>query len=103
MSHDMEHDVGGGGILANKLLWICMGVTAFVIVGWLIPTPQSVIEVVEKYGFAKKMIGWGVAETAADAAQKTMIVLGMRHFQEIRQHKYDYPIQFRCLYCLHRG
>ena len=25
MSHDIEHDVGGGGILSNKVLWLCIG------------------------------------------------------------------------------
>ncbi|MBW2567292.1 MAG: hypothetical protein JRE24_10580 [Deltaproteobacteria bacterium] len=58
MSHDIEHDVGGGGILANK-------------------TPKSVTTVVEEYGFAKKMIEWEIAHDVKGAANKTMMVLGI--------------------------
>ncbi len=77
MSHEMEHEVGGGGILANKLLWICIGLSLFILVGFILPTPQSVVDTVEKYGFAKKMIEWEVAHDATEAAHKTMLVLGI--------------------------
>ena len=77
MSHDMQHDVGGGGILANKLLWICIGVGVFVLIGFILPTPQSVVDTIEKFGFAETMIKWGVAHDAAEAAHKTMLVLGI--------------------------
>ncbi|MGD8563618.1 MAG: hypothetical protein PVG03_13820, partial [Desulfarculaceae bacterium] len=77
MSHDIEHDAGGGGILANKILWICIGLAVFILVGFIMPTPQSVIEVVEKYGFAQKMVKWEIAHSVVDAANKTMIVLGI--------------------------
>jgi len=77
MSHEMEHDAGGGGILANKLLWICIGAGIFILIAFILPTPQSMVEIVEKHGFAKKMMEWEVAHSAADAAHKTMIVLGI--------------------------
>jgi sodium-dependent dicarboxylate transporter 2/3/5 len=77
MSHEIEHDVGGGGILANKLLWICVGLGIFILVGFILPTPQSVVNTVEKYGFAKKMIEWEVAHDSQQAANKAMIVLGI--------------------------
>jgi sodium-dependent dicarboxylate transporter 2/3/5 len=77
MSHEIQQDAGGGGILANNLLWICIGVGIFLFVGFFLPTPQSVVEVVEKYGFAKKMIAWEVAHDAEGAARKMMIVLGI--------------------------
>ena len=77
MSHEVKHDVGESGILANKLLWICIGVSVFILIGFVLPTPQSVVEVMEKYGFAEKMITWEVAHNAAEAAHKTMIVLGI--------------------------
>lgn len=76
MSHEIEHDVGGG-ILANKLLWICVGVGIFLVIAFIVPTPQSLIDIIEKYGFAKKMMEWEVAHNAVDAANKTMIVLGI--------------------------
>ena len=77
MDHHAENDVAGGGILANKMLWLAVGVGVFVLIGFVLPTPQSVLEVMEKYGFAKKLIQWEVAHDAAEAARKTQIVLGI--------------------------
>lgn len=77
MSHDIEHNTGGGGILSNNFLWIGIGVAIFIIIGFILPTPQSVIEVVEQYGFADKMIEWEVAHDTKEAAHKTMMVLGI--------------------------
>jgi sodium-dependent dicarboxylate transporter 2/3/5 len=77
MSHEIEHDGGGGGILANKLLWICIGAGVFLLIAFVLPTPQTLINTLEEYGFAKKMIQWGLAHSAETAARKTMIVLGI--------------------------
>jgi sodium-dependent dicarboxylate transporter 2/3/5 len=77
MSHDVEHDVGGGGILANKALWLGIGVGIFALVGFVFPTPESVLGVVKDFGFADKMIEWEVAHDAQQAARKTMMVLGL--------------------------
>ncbi len=77
MSHEIEHDAGGGGILANKLLWLCAGAGIFILIAFILPTPHSLVEVVEKNGFAEKMIEWEVAHNTQDAARKTMMVLGI--------------------------
>jgi sodium-dependent dicarboxylate transporter 2/3/5 len=77
MSHDIEHELDSGGLLSNKILWICIGVVIFVLIGFVLPTPQSVVDTVEKYGFAGKLMEWEVAHDAADAAHKTMVVLGI--------------------------
>jgi solute carrier family 13 (sodium-dependent dicarboxylate transporter), member 2/3/5 len=77
MSHEMEHDVGGGGILANKVLWICIGAAIFILIAFVLPVPQSLVEIVEKYGFAQKMMEWEVAHSVEEAAEKTMTVLGI--------------------------
>ncbi|MEE4352439.1 MAG: SLC13 family permease [Desulfatiglans sp.] len=76
MSHDIGHDSGEEGI-AGKMLWLCVGVAIFILIGFVIPTPQSVIDIVEKFGFAEKLIEWEVAHDAAEAARKTMMVLGI--------------------------
>jgi len=76
MSHEIE-DVGGGGILAKKPLWIGLGAAIFILVGFILPTPQSVVEIVEKYGFAQKMIDWEIAHDVQGAADKAMTVLGI--------------------------
>ncbi|MBW2127061.1 MAG: hypothetical protein JRH08_15630, partial [Deltaproteobacteria bacterium] len=76
MTHDAEL-AKGGGLLANKLLWLVVGAAVFALVGFVLPTPQGVVDVVEKYGFAKKMMEWGVAHSPIEAAHKTMIVLGI--------------------------
>ncbi len=77
MSHEIEHDPGGGGILDSNFLWICVGLGVFILIGFILPTPESVVETVEKYGFADKMIEWEVAHDTREAAHKTMIVLGI--------------------------
>jgi len=77
MSQEMEHDTIGGGILANKLLWICIGTGVFIMIGFILPTPQSLVDTVEKYGFVEKLIKWEVAHDANEAARKTMLVLGI--------------------------
>ncbi|MBW2194587.1 MAG: hypothetical protein JRF37_03175 [Deltaproteobacteria bacterium] len=76
MSHEIE-DVGGGGILANKPLWIGIGAAIFILVGFVLPTPQSVVDIIEKFGFAEKMIDWEIAHDVQGAANKAMIVLGI--------------------------
>ena len=77
MSHEIDHGPGEGGLLANKLLWLLMGTGIFILVAFVLPTPQSLIEVVEKNGFAEKMIEWEVAHDNQHAARKTMMVLGI--------------------------
>ena len=76
MGHDLKHE-SKEGVLANKLLWLCVGVGLFILIGFVVPTPQSVVYVVEKYGFAEKMMQWEVAHDPLEAAHKTMIVLGI--------------------------
>ena len=76
MSHD--HDLGsGGGIMANKTLWLGVGVGVFVLIGYLLPVPQSLIDVLQNKGFARQMIEAGLATDVNSAAQKTMLVLGI--------------------------
>ncbi|MDY6905967.1 MAG: SLC13 family permease [Thermodesulfobacteriota bacterium] len=75
--HELDHKEGEGGLMANKTLWLCIGIGIFVIVGYLIPVPQSIVDIVADNGFADKMIDWHVANDAAQAAQKTMLVLGI--------------------------
>jgi len=73
----MEHNGGGGGILANKLLWICIGAAIFILIAFVLPVPQTLVEIVDKYGFAQKMMEWEVAHSVPEAADKTMTVLGI--------------------------
>ena len=77
MSHGLVHEVQDGGILTNKLLWTCVGVTIFIIIGFIIPTPQSVIDTVDQRGYARIMIENGIAHDLEGATHKTMLVLGI--------------------------
>ena len=43
----------------------------------MIPTPLTLIETLEKYGYVKKMMDWEIVHNAMEAADKTMIVLGI--------------------------
>ena len=65
------------GLLANKALWVGTGACVFVLIAFILPTPQSLIDIMEQYGYAQKMIGWGIVENAEQAAAKAMIVLGI--------------------------
>lgn len=76
MAHDVQVPVKKG-ILANKTLWLCVGVAVFVIIGFLIPPPHGLVKVVGDQGFADQMIKWHLAHDVDEAARKTMIVLGI--------------------------
>jgi sodium-dependent dicarboxylate transporter 2/3/5 len=65
------------GIFAKKGLWIGIGVGIFILVAFILPTPQSLIEVMENYGYVEKMIAWEIAHDVQEASHKTMIVLGI--------------------------
>ena len=77
MSKEIESDAKRGGILTRKGLWLGVGAGVFVLVAFIIPTPSTLVETLEKYGYVKKMVGWGIAHNAVEAANKTMIVLGI--------------------------
>ena len=65
------------GIFGQKGLWIGIGAGIFILVAFILPTPQSLVEIIEKYGYVQKMIDWEIAHNAGEAAAKTMIVLGI--------------------------
>jgi sodium-dependent dicarboxylate transporter 2/3/5 len=65
------------GIFANKGLWIGIGVGLFILIAFIWPTPRSLVDIMEKYGYVQKMIDWEIAHDAKGAAAKTMIVLGI--------------------------
>jgi sodium-dependent dicarboxylate transporter 2/3/5 len=77
MSTESEHDANGGGILAKKNLWIGIGVGVFLMVAFVLPAPETLIETLEKYGYVNKMMDWGVVNNTREAADKAMIVLGI--------------------------
>ena len=65
------------GIFAKKSLWIGIGIGIFILIAFILPTPQSLVEVLEKYGYVEKMVEWEIAADVHQASQKTMIVLGI--------------------------
>ncbi|MFP4445891.1 MAG: SLC13 family permease [Desulfosudaceae bacterium] len=75
--HELDHKEGEGGLLANKALWLCLGIAIFLIVGFVLPTPDSIVTVVSEKGFADQMIKWEIADNPEEAAEKTMLVLGI--------------------------
>ena len=77
MRHKSGHDTGGEGILAKKGMWIGIGAGVFILIGFILPTPESILHVLRDHGFADKMIEWEVAHDLAGAGRKTMMVLGM--------------------------
>ncbi|MCF8040617.1 MAG: anion permease [Desulfarculaceae bacterium] len=77
MSHDHDSHGGSEDSMKGRILWLSVGVAIFLLVGFALPTPDSVVQIVEKYGFAQKMISWDIAHNVQDAAHKTMVVLGI--------------------------
>ena len=65
------------GLLSNKMFWLIVGAACFGIIGFIIPTPQSLIELVEKQKIAERLIEWHVAHDVAQAAWKAKLVLAM--------------------------
>ncbi|MCF8050135.1 MAG: anion permease [Desulfobacterales bacterium] len=65
------------GIFAKKGLWIGIGAALFILIAFILPTPESLVEVMEEYGYVDKMIEWEIAHNIEEASQKTMIVLGI--------------------------
>ena len=65
------------GILAKKRLWVGIGVGVFILVAYILPVPQSLMDVLDKYGYVDKMIDWEIAHNLGQASDKTMIVLGL--------------------------
>lgn len=74
VEHEIEMEEKG--LLAKKWLWLSLGFGLFALIV-LMPTPQGLIEVVDKYGFAEKMIAKGVAHDAASAAWKAKVVIAI--------------------------
>jgi len=75
--HNVEHGPPKGGLLEKKALWLGLGAGIFFITAFIVPTPQSMIDIVEKYGFGHTMIKWGVASDMAQAAWKAKLVVGI--------------------------
>ncbi len=77
MSHEIEHGKEQGGILANNIFWLVIGAGIFILIAFVLPTPRSLIDIVEKQGIAAKMMEWEIAHDVPEAASKTMKVLGI--------------------------
>src|SRR6056297_3051983 len=76
MSHDTETS-SGNGLLSNKTFWLIVGIAIFVIVAFILPTPESLTQILDERGIDKKLVDWGVATGLEDAADKAMTVLGI--------------------------
>jgi sodium-dependent dicarboxylate transporter 2/3/5 len=53
-----------------------VAVLIFIIVAFVLPIPESLVRTLTDYGYAERMKDWGIARDTAEAAHKTMIVLG---------------------------
>ncbi len=42
MFQTVGHDTDGGGLLARKGLWIGVGAAVFVLIGFIVPAPESI-------------------------------------------------------------
>ncbi len=77
MTHVADNNSKDRGLLSSKYLWLIVGVVIFLVIGFVLPTPQSLVNIVRDNGIAQQMIDWGIADNLEQAANKTMIVLGI--------------------------
>lgn len=68
---------GISGLFSNNYFWLGIGVFLFIMIAFVLPVPDSLVETLENNGFVDKMIDWKLAENVEQVAQKSMIVLGM--------------------------
>ncbi|MFQ6105865.1 MAG: hypothetical protein ACE5NL_02210, partial [Candidatus Hydrothermarchaeaceae archaeon] len=64
-------------LMTSKNLWLAVGFGLFIIIGFLIPTPQSLVEVVSEKGYYSVMHEKGIAETPQQAAWKAKLVIAI--------------------------
>jgi solute carrier family 13 (sodium-dependent dicarboxylate transporter), member 2/3/5 len=64
-------------LLERDGLWLGVAMGAFLLVGFALPAPASLVLTLQECGYADKMINWGIVDDASGAADKCMIVLGM--------------------------
>ncbi len=61
----------------SNLFWLLTGFLVFIFIAFVIPTPESLIKVVQEYGFSDNMIKTGVADSITQAAWKAKLILGI--------------------------
>ena len=61
----------------SKLFWLITGFLVFIVIAFVLPTPESLKKVVQEYGFADNMIKTGVAGSISQAAWKAKLILGI--------------------------
>jgi len=77
MNHGNQSKTGKRVFLDGKMLWLIVGFSVFAVIAFIVPTPKSLVRVVNEYGFAKAMIEMGVANSVSQAAWKAKVVLGI--------------------------
>lgn len=73
--HDGVYE--SAGILAHKNLWLGVGFGLFVLITFILPVPQGLLEVVEEKGYHEAMAAKGLAETPMDTAWKAKLVIAL--------------------------
>ncbi len=77
MSGSNDKEAGAGSVFSSNIFWLGVGVGAFIVIAFIVPTPQSLVDLMEKNNYAQQMMEWGIAKNVQEAADKTMIVLGI--------------------------
>jgi len=77
MNLSFRHIRDKGGLFVNRSFWIGFGASLFILIAFIIPVPDSLIESLKSSGCVDKMIEWDLVTNAEEAAKKSMIVLGI--------------------------
>ena len=56
MSDHEEHEAGNGSILSSNILWLGVGIAVFIVIAFIVPTPQSLIDLMDKNNLDRKSV-----------------------------------------------
>jgi len=77
MEEKINSTFKNGILLDSNMFWLITGFLVFIVIAFILPTPESLKKVVQEYGFADNMIRTGVANSISQAAWKAKLVLGI--------------------------
>lgn len=73
----MKNKVEKRRFLDMRMFWLIVGFSIFAVIAFVVPTPKSLIKVLDEYGYAESMIRMGVADNIYQAAWKAKLILGI--------------------------
>lgn len=77
MTHEIQNKIEKRKFFGERTFWLIVGFSIFAVIAFVIPTPKSLINILDKYGYAESMIQMGVAKNTYQAAWKAKLIVGI--------------------------